>query len=427
MLEPTTDVTQADGFIRYSRGVALSRLGLVACFVALLAAFTPPPLALLGALEFGLYFALFLATEFATRQPDRMKAFERLRWQSDVLMVLLVSNACWIAVQIRLYDQAIMQVEAALLAICVLLFAALRVHMSRISYAVGVAPPALTLLWVAIDWSQPLAANHYGLAMLLFVAAVLLVTSRQQVTDKALTRALADLTRKNQALVQAVDEAKAAGRAKTRLLAVASHEIRTPLNAVMGFAQALRREPLTPSQAELLGGVLEGGAHLTQLLDVILEQVRSDDGGPARPDAPPAVDRRPSAIPATSAGQRRLRILAAEDNPANRRVLSALVDAATADLVFAEDGAQALEAWRAGPFDLVLMDVNMPVMDGLEALGEIRRTEAAGMRIPVWMVTANAFDEDVARYLAAGADGVLRKPIDVAALLKVLSDIAGGP
>ena len=66
-----TDVSQADGFIRYSRGVALSRLGLVACFVALLAAYTPPHLAWLGALEFGLYFALFTATEFAPSQPDR--------------------------------------------------------------------------------------------------------------------------------------------------------------------------------------------------------------------------------------------------------------------------------------------------------------------------------------------------------------------
>jgi hypothetical protein len=76
--------------------------------------------------------------------------------------------------------------------------------------------------------------------------------------------------------------------------------------------------------------------------------------------APPVAAPRPASPRAEP-----IRVLAAEDNPANRNVLAALLVAAPVSLVFAEDGAQALDAWRAQPFDLVLMDVNMPVLDGL--------------------------------------------------------------
>ncbi|MBW8859593.1 MAG: response regulator, partial [Caulobacter sp.] len=123
-----------------------------------------------------------------------------------------------------------------------------------------------------------------------------------------------------------------------------------------------------------------------------------------------------------------IRVLAAEDNPANRRVLAALLAASPIDLVFAEDGAQAIDAWRAEAFDLVLMDVNMPVLDGVAAVARIRQLEAAAPqsrpRTPIWMLTANVFDDDVARYRADGADGVLRKPIDTAALFALLAQVA---
>jgi len=177
MLKGATDVTQLDGLVRYSRGVALSRLALVACFVILLAAFTPWRLAVLGVAELGLYFALFLVTELALRDPDPVRAHRRLALQSDALMFLLVSNASWLAIQIRLYDAPQMRVEAALLAICVLLFVALRVHLTRVSYLIGVIPPAVTLLWIAIDWDDPFRPHHYTFAMGLFVTAVLVVTA----------------------------------------------------------------------------------------------------------------------------------------------------------------------------------------------------------------------------------------------------------
>jgi CheY-like chemotaxis protein len=123
---------------------------------------------------------------------------------------------------------------------------------------------------------------------------------------------------------------------------------------------------------------------------------------------------------------RPLRVLAAEDNAANRHVLSALLGPLPIELVLTENGAQALEALAAGRFDLVLMDVNMPVMDGLTALKAIR-TGGGGSSAatPVWMLTANVFEEDVARYRAAGADGVLRKPIDLDELFGAIQAAAG--
>jgi signal transduction histidine kinase/CheY-like chemotaxis protein len=579
-----TDIAQPDAFIRYLRGVALSRLALVTCLLILLTAFTSGGLLIMGAVVFGLYLAMFVAAELAARHPDPVKAAARLRLRSDALMVLLVITACSLAVRIRLYDEPVAKLEAALLAICVLLFASLRVHTNRLTHVIGVTPPALTLIWIAIDWPRPIGGNHYGLAMTLFVAAVLVVTWRQQATDRLLTQTLRDLTRKNAALSEAVAEAKAASRARTDLLAVASHEIRTPLNAVLGFAQALGREDLSPGQAELARGVVEGGEQLTRLLEGVLNLARGDaaqaplnlkvvdlrkmihsvmrvwtvharaigvnfdfeDADPtlsfliladeARVEqtlinlisnamgaaaangrvtvrlagvpkgetlgvlieitdtglAVSAEDRQrmfeafdqtargrlqassglglkicaqnlalmggeigvdnrqgtqidqaagavfwfafdaplqPSRAAAAAAiapprQTSQIRILAAEDNPANRNVLAALLGAAPVSLVFAEDGAQALDAWRAQPFDLILMDVNMPVLDGLDAVREIRRTEPAGVRMPIWMLTANVFEDDISRYLDGGADGVLRKPIDVAVLFTLLAEIA---
>ena len=122
---------------------------------------------------------------------------------------------------------------------------------------------------------------------------------------------------------------------------------------------------------------------------------------------------------------RRLRILVADDHPTNRRVVELILDQQAVDLVSVEDGAQAVEACRAAAFDLVLMDMQMPVMDGLTATREIRLHEVAmGMpRTPVVMLTANALPEHVAAGIEAGADRHLAKPFSVEALLAMVQDL----
>ncbi|WP_374275011.1 ATP-binding protein [Brevundimonas sp.] len=126
-----------------------------------------------------------------------------------------------------------------------------------------------------------------------------------------------------------------------------------------------------------------------------------------------------SPVNATS-NDRALRVLAAEDNAGNRRVLEVLLAPAGVELTFAENGEAAVAAALADSFDLILMDVNMPVMDGVEALRLIRVAEGEASHTPIHMLTANAFADDVARYMAGGADGVLTKPIQLPQLFAVL-------
>jgi signal transduction histidine kinase/AmiR/NasT family two-component response regulator len=126
-----------------------------------------------------------------------------------------------------------------------------------------------------------------------------------------------------------------------------------------------------------------------------------------------------------------LRVLAAEDNPTNQLVLKTLLQFAEVDVVIVENGAQALEAWSAQAWDLILMDVQMPVMDGPTATREIRRREADQRlpRTPIIALTANTMSHQIAEYMAAGMDGHIAKPIEADALFQALSSIgdAGEP
>ena len=117
-----------------------------------------------------------------------------------------------------------------------------------------------------------------------------------------------------------------------------------------------------------------------------------------------------------------LRILLADDHPANRKVVEIMLGATEMELVTVDDGQKAVEAFRDGGFDLVLMDMQMPVMDGLTATAEIRRHEAEhGLsRTPVVMLTANAMAEHVAAGREAGADGHLTKPVTMTSLFAAI-------
>jgi signal transduction histidine kinase/ActR/RegA family two-component response regulator len=456
--------------------------------------------------------------------------------------------------------------------------------MSRVAYVAAIASPIASLLWIGSH-----GAGQLGVAVAIFTASIVAATWRQQSTDRSLSEARLALMGKNAELLQLVKEAEAAraaaeaaNRAKSDFLAMTSHEIRTPLNAVLGLAEALKRDGLKPNQLDLTQGVLDAGALLKRLLNAVLDiskidagkmtletapfdlsrlartvvrlwtprarehgvelvldesgvpegcaleadagkieqtlvnlisnaikftppgkavtvalaarhaggrvfvEARVIDQGPGiaaadrarifKPfeqtdlgrasggaglglaicagnvalmggtlsveDAPdrgdgvvgaafrfafdaPAAEA-PEELEAETAdpsldGERHLRVLAAEDNAANRQVLKALLGPLPVDLTLTENGRQALDALETAVFDIVLMDANMPVMDGLTALRAIRAGGGVTAETPVWMLTANVFDEDVARYRAAGADGVIRKPIDLKELFAALA------
>jgi signal transduction histidine kinase/CheY-like chemotaxis protein len=121
----------------------------------------------------------------------------------------------------------------------------------------------------------------------------------------------------------------------------------------------------------------------------------------------------------TAAAERPLRILAAEDNQTNQLILKALLEVFEADLTIAGDGLEALEAFGGAPFDLVLMDIQMPRMGGVEAVRAIRDLERdrGAPRTPILAVTANVMGHQVGEYLQAGMDGVVPKPLQMDFLL----------
>ena len=109
----------------------------------------------------------------------------------------------------------------------------------------------------------------------------------------------------------------------------------------------------------------------------------------------------------------RVRVLVAEDNPVNRKIVANMMDTERFELTFAENGREAYDTFRNAAFDLVLMDVSMPEMDGLEATKAIRSFEAecASAPTPIVALTAHAMYGDREKFLAAGMDDYLTKPI----------------
>jgi signal transduction histidine kinase/CheY-like chemotaxis protein len=117
-----------------------------------------------------------------------------------------------------------------------------------------------------------------------------------------------------------------------------------------------------------------------------------------------------------------IRVLAAEDNEVNQLVLKTLLGQAGLNATLVADGALCVAAWERETWDIILMDIQMPTMDGVQATREIRRREAetGRARTPILAVTANAMVHQVAAYEAAGMDGVVPKPIEIARLFAAM-------
>ncbi len=110
--------------------------------------------------------------------------------------------------------------------------------------------------------------------------------------------------------------------------------------------------------------------------------------------------------------QHPLSILLAEDNVVNQRVAAALLTNIGHLVTICNNGREAVQAVAEGAFDIVLMDINMPVLDGLEATKEIRAlTDPAKARIPIFAISGNVREEDMAHYRACGINEILTKPL----------------
>jgi len=132
--------------------------------------------------------------------------------------------------------------------------------------------------------------------------------------------------------------------------------------------------------------------------------------------------------PPPSAPDRRPRILLAEDNAINQKVVAGMLASGGHQVVVVDNGQQAVEAVQRQVFDVVLMDIQMPEMNGLEATAAIRAGErGGGRRLPIIAMTAHAMTGDRERCLAGGMDGYLSKPIEVNDLIATVERLGSGP
>jgi len=118
-------------------------------------------------------------------------------------------------------------------------------------------------------------------------------------------------------------------------------------------------------------------------------------------------------------------VLVVEDHPVNRMILEAWLASAGHSTTAAENGKIAVDLAAGQGFDLIIMDVNMPVMDGLTATRLIRQS-GANRETPVAVLSASARHEDHEAGLEAGADAYLNKPIDFSALARLIQTVGGG-
>jgi signal transduction histidine kinase/CheY-like chemotaxis protein len=179
----------------------------------------------------------------------------------------------------------------------------------------------------------------------------------------------------------------------------------------LSISQALTR--LMNGEIEAASAPGEGSRFTVRLA---LAVATGDDHAPPQDFAEPVL-----------AAGRTLKILLAEDHDINRRVVSLMLDGLDVDLTMAVDGREAVARFRPGGYDLVLMDMQMPNMGGLEAITHIREAErdVGAAATPIVMLTANALPEHETAGLGAGADAFLTKPIVAGDLIETIARLAG--
>ena len=191
-------------------------------------------------------------------------------------------------------------------------------------------------------------------------------------------------------------------------------ELRTPLMVLSEIMDLLLGTELDPDQRELAETGRAAAEDLAQRLDRLLDSSPSPAAGRIPAGAAP---RRPQP----------LKVLLAEDNPLNRKLVVSILHNRGHRVVVAQNGREAVETARKEPFDLILMDIQMPVMDGFEATRRIRamEQETGAPRTPVVAVTAHVLEEEKDRCFCMDMDGFVGKPIRREEFLDTVEGIVG--
>jgi len=310
-------------------------------------------------------------------------------------------------------------------------------HLDAGKVELALAPTRLAeVVRAAADQHRPAAAAK-GLAL------------EVEIDGSAEPAVLADAERIRQVLGQLISNAvkfTASGGVTLKLSTVGAGEMLRHVLAVadtgVGFdpdaAERLFRrfEQGDASFTRRFGGTGLGLAICRQLVDLMGGTIGAV-GRPGRgatftvelplklSEAPEETEPGPDAAEVSPTG---LRILVVEDNPTNRKVAELMLSALGAKAECVENGQLAVEAVRGSPYDIALMDLQMPVMDGLSAIRAIRGEEAESgrARLPIVVVSANVAPEQLAASRVAGADGHIGKPIRTEELVAAIAEAVNG-
>jgi|GEM_PF-5465975 PAS domain S-box-containing protein len=204
-------------------------------------------------------------------------------------------------------------------------------------------------------------------------------------------------------------ELEDAKKVEEQFLANMSHEIRTPMNGIQGMARLLCGTELTAEQQEIVGTIDQLVAQLGMTIDDILDYTKIKTGEPGN-DRPA-----PRTITPDNAAQagllNDLRFLVVEDNPINQQITDRALRTAGASVTIASDGQEAVQALEHERFDLIIMDLQMPVMDGYEATRQLRKR--LGLDTPILAMTAGATQGGRKRCLEAGMNDYMLKPFEI--------------
>jgi CheY-like chemotaxis protein len=237
--------------------------------------------------------------------------------------------------------------------------------------------------------------------------------------------------------------AEADSRSKTEFLTVISHQLRDHLHGVIGIIGALGDSPLAPHQAEMVSLIANSGAALTRVVDDVLQFVGGTGASIPRqpPDQPRQADdtvadtsegtdqgaAAPAAAPAADSDDddAPVRALVAEDHPANRRIIELMLAPMGVSVTLVANGAEAVDAFKRHDWELVLLDMQMPVLDGVSAARAMRDLEAGlgRQRTPIAMLSANVLPRHVEDAMKAGADHFIAKPVTPTALAQGLDEL----
>lgn len=227
----------------------------------------------------------------------------------------------------------------------------------------------------------------------------------------------------------AAEQKAAMAEARQRFLTDMSHELRTPLNAVLGFSALLEEKSADAEHRAFASRIHGAGERLATVVEQMIGLSVQDEVADTSPLTPTEGGAAPDHGDADEADQdgRAMRVLYVDDNDSNRVLISAMLAVQGIICETADDGAQGLAAAARGGWDVILMDIQMPVMDGVESTRRIRQLDGQVGAVPVIALTANTLDEQLATYAEAGMNDCIAKPVKTIELLTKLMHWASTP